>query len=99
MSRCDVINLDESLKPQTQVRETYSSAQKMRAAMTYVFGRMHGLGSFPWHQDHSTGKWLETPSVSHMVSSYMISLRRIKVWASLCNNSISNPEYTQVQAG
>jgi hypothetical protein len=51
--------------------------------MTYAFGRIHGLGSLPWHESESTGRMVGNPSVSNTVSSYMISLRRRKVGSSL----------------
>jgi hypothetical protein len=60
---------------------TYAHAQKMRAAMTYAFGRLHGLGTLPWHQSETTGQMVGNPSVSDTVSSYMVSLRRRKVQA------------------
>jgi hypothetical protein len=53
----------------------------MRAAVTYAFGRLHGLGSLPWHASESTGRMVGNPSVSNEVSSYMVSLRRRKVSA------------------
>ena len=53
----------------------------MRAAMTYAFGRLHGLGTLPWHQSEVTGAMVGNPSVSDTVSSYMVSLRRRKVRA------------------
>ena len=50
----------------------------MRAAMTYAFGRLHGLG-LPWHESESLGKMVGNPSMSTAVSTYMVSLRRRKV--------------------
>ncbi|KAN0088524.1 DNA breaking-rejoining enzyme [Tylopilus felleus] len=77
--RCDSITLDGKMKPRSKERGTYSHAQKMRAAMTYVFGRLHGLGDMPWHRSEVTNKMLGNPSVSTQVSSYMCALRRRKV--------------------
>src|SRR6202035_2773174 len=79
LCRCDEIGLDGSKRPVSEERGTYSHAQKMRAAMTYAFGRLHGLGSLPWHESESLGKMVGNPSMSTAVSSYMISLRRRKV--------------------
>ncbi|KAG6819067.1 hypothetical protein H0H93_015786 [Arthromyces matolae] len=76
---CDEMNLDGSTKPKEVIRQTYSHAQKMRAAATYGFGRLHGLGSLPWHESEISGKKIGNPSVSNEVSSYMVSLRRRKV--------------------
>ncbi|KAJ7830225.1 hypothetical protein B0H14DRAFT_2366006, partial [Mycena olivaceomarginata] len=73
--------LRNGTKPSTQVRDSYNHAQKMRAAMTYAFGRLFGLGSLPWHQSESTGKMVGNPSVSETVATYMTSLRRRKVRA------------------
>jgi hypothetical protein len=81
-ARCDSVNLDGSEKDVNQERSTYAHAQKMRAAMTYVFGHIHGLGTLPWHKD-SAGKMVGNPSVSVAVSSYMVSLRRRKVMYEL----------------
>ena len=49
--------------------------------MTYAFGRLHGLGTLPWHLNEVTGAMMGNPSVSDIVSSYMVSLRRRKVRA------------------
>jgi hypothetical protein len=63
------------------VRMIYAHAQKMRAAMTYAFGCLHGLGTLPWHQSEATGAMIGNPSVSDTVSSYMVSLWWRKVHA------------------
>ena len=49
--------------------------------MSYAFGRLHGLGTLPWHKSETTGQMVGNPSVSDTVSSYMVSLRRRKVQA------------------
>ncbi|KAJ7709109.1 DNA breaking-rejoining enzyme [Mycena olivaceomarginata] len=69
------------MKPPTQVQDSYNHAQKMRAAMTYGFGRLCGLGSLPWHESESTGKMVGNPSVSETVATYMTSLYCRKVRA------------------
>ncbi|KAJ7218982.1 DNA breaking-rejoining enzyme [Mycena haematopus] len=81
MSNCDVIDVAGNPIPSSQEVPTYAHAQKMRAAMTYAFGRVHRLGSTPWQESSSTGHMLGNPSVSEIVSSYMVSLRRRKVKA------------------
>ena len=85
--RCDEINVDGSSKAPSTIRNTYAHAQKMRAAMTYAFGRLHGLGTLPWHQSEVTGTMVGNPSVSDTVSSYMVSLRRRKVRAGEAQTS------------
>ncbi|KAG6826038.1 hypothetical protein H0H92_001351 [Tricholoma furcatifolium] len=82
MDGCDEINpFDGSKKPSDIVRGSYSHAQKMRAAVTYGFGRLCGLGSLPWHSSEVSERMLGNPSVSSLVSSYMLSLHRRKVRA------------------
>jgi hypothetical protein len=53
----------------------------MRAAMTYAFGRIHGLGTMHWRRYELDGSMIGNPSVSEGVSRYMLSLRRRKVQA------------------
>jgi len=81
--RCDEINLDGTQKPYGQERSSYSYAQKMRASMTYAFGRVWKLSALSWHQSEVTGRWVGNPSVSDLVSTYMLSLRRRKVGWSI----------------
>ncbi|KAJ7462933.1 hypothetical protein FB451DRAFT_1043461, partial [Mycena latifolia] len=78
---CDELNFDGSMKPSGQVRDSYNHAQKMRAAMTYAFGRLCGLGSLPWHASEVNQRMVGNPSVSETVATYMTSLRRRKVRA------------------
>ncbi|KAH7870990.1 uncharacterized protein C8R40DRAFT_1027801, partial [Lentinula edodes] len=75
---CDTINLDGSSIVPSVEKSTYTHAQKMRAAATFGFGRIHGLGMQAWHSSEITGKMLGNPSVSEIVSTYMLSLRRRK---------------------
>jgi hypothetical protein len=79
MHSCDETNIDGTPKPSGQFRDSYSHAMKMRAAATYAFGHIHSLGSLPWHKSELTGNMSGNPSVSTIVSSYMVSLRRRKV--------------------
>ena len=79
--RCDELNLNGSHRPSEEVRATYGTAQKMRASMTYAFGRVHGLGSMHWQPSQVDGSMIGNPSVSEMVSRYMLSLHRRKVKA------------------
>ncbi|KAK7013549.1 hypothetical protein R3P38DRAFT_3322519 [Favolaschia claudopus] len=78
MHECDERDFDGTKKDSQILRESYAHAQKMRAAMTYAFGRLHGLGSLPWHESEATGRMVGNPSVSETVATYMTSLRRRK---------------------
>ncbi|KAJ3911705.1 hypothetical protein F5877DRAFT_22872, partial [Lentinula edodes] len=71
MESCDTINLDGSSIPASVEKSTYTHAQKMQAAATFGFGRIHGLGMQAWHSSEITGKMLGNPSVSEIVSTYM----------------------------
>ncbi|KAJ3833043.1 hypothetical protein F5878DRAFT_496253, partial [Lentinula raphanica] len=69
---CDSVGLDgKNVAPNVE-RSTYGHAQKMRAAATYGFGRVHGLGMEAWHRSEISGKMLGNPSVSETVSTYML---------------------------
>ena len=80
---CDDIGLDGKPKDPSISIDSYSHAQKMRAAATYGFGHLNGLGSIPWQKSEVSGKMLGNPSISEDVSRYMISLRKKKVCAIL----------------
>ncbi|KAG2358107.1 hypothetical protein BDR07DRAFT_1418586 [Suillus spraguei] len=82
MDACDSVELDGTNKLSTDERGSYSYAQKMRAAVTYAFGRLQGLGNLLWHESElHSGQMLGNPSVSVEVSSYMCSLWHCKVQA------------------
>ncbi|KAJ3975260.1 DNA breaking-rejoining enzyme [Lentinula raphanica] len=81
MDSCDTVNLDGNPIPAGTERSTYTHAQKMRAAATFGFGRVHELGMQAWHASELTGKMLGNPSVSETVSTYMLSLRQRKTRA------------------
>lgn len=83
-NRCDTIGLDGKMAE--GVRSTFTHAQKMRASMTYVFGRIYGAGRSAWQvaflecgETTTSGN----PSLSDKVSTYMLSLRRRKVLSSI----------------
>ncbi|KAF7791348.1 hypothetical protein EIP86_002362 [Pleurotus ostreatoroseus] len=81
MSRADPIDIytGEECHPES-TRVSYTVAQKMRAAITHKFGREFGLGPAPWAEDPlNPGTHTGNPSVSAVVSQYMISLRRRKI--------------------
>jgi hypothetical protein len=79
--RCDELNLNGTHRPSNEVCATYGTAQKMCASMTYAFGHVHGLGSMYWQPSQVDGSMMGNPSVSEMVSRYMLSLHRRKVKA------------------
>ncbi|KAL1673681.1 DNA breaking-rejoining enzyme, partial [Schizophyllum commune] len=80
--RCDNVNFrDSKPKPASQRRSGYGHAQKIRAATTNLFGVKYGLGSMEWHKDPSTGRFVGNPSISPMVSRYMLGLQRRKAQA------------------
>ncbi|KAJ3901075.1 DNA breaking-rejoining enzyme [Lentinula edodes] len=78
MDSCDELNLNNTKKDASIERHSFTHAQKMRAAATFGFGRVHGLGMQAWHRSETTGKMLGNPSVSETLTSYMLSLRRRK---------------------
>ncbi|KAI0761063.1 hypothetical protein BD413DRAFT_607291 [Trametes elegans] len=54
----------------------------MRAAISHKYGREYKLGTQPWTESAlEPGKFLGNPSLSVVVSQYMVSLRRRKVRA------------------
>ena len=61
------------------VRSKYTHAQKMRASMTHIFGRDFGLGKQDWSKNEQTGHMTGNPSTSHLLGTYMVSLRNRKV--------------------
>lgn len=78
LQSCDDLNVDGSMKPHDAPRGSFSYAQKMRASMTYGFGRIGTCGNTPWHQSDQ-GEWRGNPSISNQLSRYMVSLRKRKV--------------------
>ncbi|KAH9026134.1 hypothetical protein EDB85DRAFT_1869124 [Lactarius pseudohatsudake] len=65
----------------------YSTVQKMHTLMTYTFGCIHGLGSMHW-QRSADRCMVGNPSVSEVVSRYMLSLHRRKVKAGETTTSV-----------
>ena len=68
------------MKPSNQVRATFGTALKMRASMSHAFTRVYGIGAVPW-QRSIDGRMVGNPSMSEMVSRYIVSLRRRKAQA------------------
>jgi hypothetical protein len=79
--RCDELELHGGKKPKGTQIQSLSYAQKIRAAMTHVFGRIFELGHVAWHFDEDTGHTYGNPSISEKVSSYMLGLQHRKVRA------------------
>ncbi|KAK6969681.1 hypothetical protein R3P38DRAFT_2587439, partial [Favolaschia claudopus] len=79
MSCCDDVGLDGKPRDPNTTADSYNHAQKMRAACTYGYGRLHGLGSVPWQKSEYSGNMIGNPSISEDVSIYMVSLRKKKV--------------------
>ena len=77
--RCDEISLDGKPKPVGKVRSKYTHAQKMRASMTHIFGQDFSLGKQDWKKNEQTGRMTGNPSTSHLLGTYMVSLRNRKV--------------------
>lgn len=61
-------------KAHDEPQKSYSYAQKLRASTTYGF-RKGGRGKVPWDRATASGN----PSISDVVSSYMLGLRKRKV--------------------
>ncbi|KAJ7895216.1 hypothetical protein B0H14DRAFT_2681632 [Mycena olivaceomarginata] len=81
MNKCDDSDIKTG-KPKDPgiARATYSTAQKMRAAMSHKFSRDYELGTQEWQENLLfPGQFYSNPSISTVVSQYMISLRRNKV--------------------
>ncbi|KAF7326164.1 DNA breaking-rejoining enzyme [Mycena kentingensis (nom. inval.)] len=81
MHNCDANGLDGKPKSPDVFVASHGHAQKMRAAMTFTYGRIAGLGNRKWEQDFVRGGFLGNPSISDTVSWYMNSLKRSKVRA------------------
>ncbi|TRM67998.1 hypothetical protein BD626DRAFT_564873 [Schizophyllum amplum] len=82
MQECDGLDFKTGLeKPAKQRRSGFTTAQKMRAALTHLFGITFALGNIEWHRDAATGRMVGNPSISSLVSRYMIGLQRRKVQA------------------
>ncbi|TFK88178.1 hypothetical protein K466DRAFT_489453 [Polyporus arcularius HHB13444] len=81
MSKADDIDLvTGELKDLSIERVSYARAQKMRAAVSHKFGRGFKIGAQMWCESQLLpGTFLGNPSLSVVVSEYMISLRRRKV--------------------
>ncbi|KAL1659746.1 hypothetical protein GGF50DRAFT_64647, partial [Schizophyllum commune] len=79
---CDSINFrDGTPKAATEQRSSASTAEKLRAGLTYLFGILCSLGTNKWRVDPVTGQPSGNPSISETVSRYMVSLKKRKAQA------------------
>ncbi|KAJ7721541.1 hypothetical protein DFH07DRAFT_972230 [Mycena maculata] len=78
---CDTQNLYGKTKNVGDIRLAFTSAQKMRAAMTWTFNQFPGMAKVSWHQSEVTGNFVGNPSISDVVSKYMMAVKRRKVHA------------------
>ncbi|KAL1712389.1 DNA breaking-rejoining enzyme [Schizophyllum commune] len=85
---CDSIDfLTGTEKPLSQCRNGLSHAQKERSAMTNLFGLLGDNGAMQWHQDRATGLMVGNPSISPLVSRYMLGLAKRKSLAGESSTS------------
>ncbi|KAK0191776.1 hypothetical protein F5146DRAFT_906910, partial [Armillaria mellea] len=70
---CDNVDMHDVPKAPGEVRSSWSHAQKLRAGITWGFKTVGKHGTECW-SDQATGN----PSVSDLVSTYMVSLCRQK---------------------
>ncbi|KAG2056062.1 hypothetical protein BDR06DRAFT_970496 [Suillus hirtellus] len=69
-------------KPLTVLYATYNNTQKMQAAISHKFEPDYGLGTQPWMENPAyPGRFIGNPSLSVVVSQYIISLQHCKVHA------------------
>jgi len=82
---CDTLNFDGTEKQLSQLQELsgYMHGTKLRAALTYGFGRNYTRGNSHWTYISESQKWVGNPSVSTVVARYMVSLRKRKVTVKL----------------
>nr|GAT49007.1 predicted protein [Mycena chlorophos] len=92
---CDEKGLDGLVKDASIERGSFSHAQKMRAALTYGFGRFGRRGQGGWKQE--SGTWVGNPSVSDLVGWYMKSLRKAKENLSKMFHYNNQPQFSTVQ--
>ncbi|KAK0188366.1 DNA breaking-rejoining enzyme [Armillaria mellea] len=74
MSSCDNVDMHGVSKAPSEPQKLYSYAQKLHASTTYGFCK-GGRGKVPWDWATASGN----PSISDVVSSYMLGLWKRKV--------------------
>ncbi|KAF9019559.1 DNA breaking-rejoining enzyme, partial [Rhodocollybia butyracea] len=80
---CDEVTLELEPKPEGTQICSFSTAMKMRAALTYAFGRNLRIGKSQWTYGID-GVWRGNPCVSDHVRRYMGGLSRRKAAAGEC---------------
>ncbi|KAK0463169.1 uncharacterized protein EV420DRAFT_1639278 [Desarmillaria tabescens] len=75
MSKCITSFEYSVLKSHEDARRSFSLAEKLHSGITYGFQRAGGWGKTLWDKATAAGN----PSISELVSSYMLSLRRRKI--------------------
>ncbi|KIM76266.1 hypothetical protein PILCRDRAFT_49609, partial [Piloderma croceum F 1598] len=81
MEKCDEEDIwTGKAKDPNIARVNYGTAQKMHAAISHKFGCDFGLSTQPWAENPlKPGEFVRNPSLSVVVSQYMISLHCRKV--------------------
>ncbi|KAF9065252.1 hypothetical protein BDP27DRAFT_1157585, partial [Rhodocollybia butyracea] len=77
---CDEVTLELQPKPEETQICSFSTAMKMRAALTYGFSRDLRIGKSHWTYDVNSG-WRGNPCMSDHVRRYMGGLSRRKAAA------------------
>lgn len=80
MKRCDDIDMHGISRGPNNAERGYSNAQKLRAGTTYGFRKTGRRGKVPWNRATAQGN----PSISDLVSSYMLGLHKRKVCFETC---------------
>lgn len=95
---CDEIDLDGVARLPNERRSTYDHGMKMRAALTYAYGRDPAVGTSSWHLTEA-GVWRGNPSKSDRVTQYMRSMHRRKVRPPLPSHWICVNEMITTRSG
>ncbi|PBK83411.1 DNA breaking-rejoining enzyme [Armillaria gallica] len=75
MKQCDDIDMHGISRGPNNAQKSYSNATKLRAGTTYGFRKSGRRGKVPWSRATALGN----PSISDLVSSYMLGLHKRKV--------------------
>ncbi len=75
LTRCDDIDMHGISRGPNNAQKSYLNAMKLRAGTTYGFRKTGHQGKVPWSRVTA----LENPSISDLVSLYMLGLHKCKV--------------------